>query len=217
MNTIAIDLAGVVLRPLPSGALWWPQRRLLCVSDLHLGKAERMARNGGGLLPPFECDDTLERLEAEIAALAPRRVICLGDSFDDTEAALRIEAAHRDWLARLMAGREWVWIAGNHDPGHLALGGEASDAYAIGPLVFRHIAAAGAAPGEVSGHYHPKARVGGVRRPCFLTDGRRLILPAFGTYTGGLDVRAPALAGLMSPGARAVLTGPTLAVLPVPA
>lgn len=217
MNKVSFSLAGAELQPRASGALWWPERRLLCVSDLHLGKAERVARRGGGLLPPYECAETLERLDREIDALSPSIVICLGDSFDDSLAAECLDPAHQLWISRMMAGREWIWIAGNHDPAPLSLAGEALQEHGVGPLLFRHIAEAGAAAGEVSGHFHPKARLGGVRRPCFLTDGHRLILPAFGAYTGGLLADAPELRALMGRGARAILTGPTQATLPLAA
>ncbi|WP_068114454.1 ligase-associated DNA damage response endonuclease PdeM [Tropicimonas marinistellae] len=219
MNGIRFELAGADLWALPSGALWWPERHLLCVSDLHLGKSERIARRGGGLLPPYDSRDTLQRLDAEISRHDPAAVVCLGDSFDDLNAADAFEEDLRLWLARLMAGRDWIWIAGNHDPGPLDLGGRNLAELAHAPLRFRHEAARTAAPGEVSGHYHPKAsvRAGGrrVRRPCFLTDGHRLILPAFGTFTGGMDAAAPELRALLLPGACAIMTGPTPVSLPL--
>ncbi len=215
MNISPIHLANETLVPLPSGALWWPDQRLLCVSDLHLGKAERHARRTGGLLPPYECDETLTRLNAEIEAQSPQTVVCLGDSFDDILAANSLSDRQTDWLTRMMAGRDWVWIEGNHDPGPLTLGGRHLAEIRVGALVFRHIAQPDAAPGEVSGHYHPKARLGGVRRPCFLIDTRRLILPAFGAFTGGLDCTAPALSELMGPKAWAVMTGPSPVSFPI--
>lgn len=219
-EAVDFDLAGARLSARAAGTLWWPEMRLLCVSDLHLGKAERIARRGGSLLPPYEVTDTLARLDAELAALEPETVICLGDSFDDLAAADLPEAAAL-WLARMMAGRRWIWIEGNHDPGPVAVGGEHRADWRHGPLAFRHIAApAASAAGEVSGHYHPKARLvvkgQALSRPCFLIDGARVVMPAFGTYTGGLGWTDPALAGLMAPGARAVLTGPRAICLPLP-
>jgi DNA ligase-associated metallophosphoesterase len=206
-----IELAGALLTARASGALWWEAERLLCVADLHLCRSERLARRGGALLPPYETAETLDRLGAEIAALAPATVLCLGDSFDDSAAGEALAAADAARLRALMAGRAWVWITGNHDPAPLALGGRYLDEIAIGPLAFRHAARAGAPAGEVSGHYHPKLRLpvrgGGVVRRCFLADDVRLILPAFGAYTGGLDAGHPALARLLRPGARAILTG----------
>jgi DNA ligase-associated metallophosphoesterase len=218
MTEQPITLAGARLTARASGALWWPAERLVCVADLHLGRSERLARRGGALLPPYETAETLDRLAAEIAGLAPARVVCLGDSFDDCAAgaALGPEAAAR--LTALMAGRAWTWIAGNHDPAPLALGGSHRAELRLGPLTFRHQAEPGAAPGEVSGHYHPKLRLpvrgGAVTRPCFLFDAARLILPAFGAYTGGLRSDHPAFAALLAGDARAVLTGEPCLTLP---
>jgi hypothetical protein len=215
MRGYRFELAGTALLARGTGALWWEAQRLLVVSDLHFGKAERIARRGGALLPPYDTAATLARLDAEIAALDPAGVVCLGDSFDDLEAA-DMPAPEALWLARLMAGREWVWVAGNHDPGPLAIGGTHVAELARGSLRFRHIAEAEAAAGEVSGHFHPKARLGGTQRPCFLIDQRRVIMPAFGAYTGGLRCTDPVLAGLMQPGTVAVLTGAQALVLPMP-
>lgn len=219
MNETAIQFAGSDLVLRASGALWWPDAQLLCVSDLHLGKSERIARRGGTLLPPFETRDTLSRLEAEITALDPAHVICLGDSFDDMTAARGLGGEERGWIARLMDTRDWTWIEGNHDPAPTGFGGRATAECKMGALCFRHIAGSTSDPGEISGHYHPKVILHGrgrtVRRPAFLFDSRRLILPAFGTFTGGLDVRDAAFATLMGPDARAVLTGKTMACLPV--
>ncbi|MFN3824755.1 MAG: ligase-associated DNA damage response endonuclease PdeM [Pseudorhodobacter sp.] len=206
MSGYAFRLSGETLVACGSGALWWPERRVLTVSDLHLGRSGRFARRGGALLPPYETDATLERLETEIARLDPAMVICLGDSFDDDAAAGELAEAHRNWLLRMMAGRDWLWIAGNHDPAPEGLAGSLRVEMRIGGLVFRHIAAPGAA-GEVSGHYHPKARLAGRVRPCFLANAGRVILPAFGTYTGGLECRDPAFSALMQPPAMAILTG----------
>jgi DNA ligase-associated metallophosphoesterase len=219
MNGYDFTLAGTALTALASGALWWSERRMLVVSDLHLGKSGRIARLGGALLPPYEWRDTLARLEAEIRRTQAATVVCLGDSFDDDAAADEVDEEAALWLTRLQAGRRWVWIEGNHDPGPVALGGSHLAELPSPPLVFRHIARPGAS-GEVSGHYHPKAVIGlkgrSVSRPAFLIDGDRVILPAFGTFTGGLRSDSPALAGLMRPEALAVLTGPALHVVPMP-
>lgn len=220
MNIHTFDLAGERLVALPSGALHWPGAELLCVSDLHLCKAERMARQGAALLPPYETRDTLARLEADIRATAARIVVCLGDSFDDPAAAEAMEEDDRLWLSRLQAGRRWLWIEGNHDPGTLGFGGSYLAEFADGPLTFRHIAEIGAPPGEVSGHYHPKARISArgktLTRACFLTDGVRLILPAYGTYTGGLHWTHPAVRSLLGSRAQAFLTGEKVYAVPVP-
>lgn len=210
-----LTLCDTVLTARASGALWWAAARVLTLSDLHLGKSERLARRGGPLLPPYEGTDTLMRLDAEIATLKPETVVCLGDSFDDMGAA-DLPEAEALWLARLMAGRRWIWIAGNHDPGPVALGGEHLAIWRTGPLTFRHEAVPGAT-GEISGHFHPKARLAGRRHPCFLADARRVVMPAFGTYTGGLDCTADPLRGLMAPGALAILTGARAIAVPLAA
>ena len=210
-----IDLHGQVLHALPDGSLFWPERRLLCVSDLHLGKSERLARRGGALLPPYETRETLMRLDAVLEATAPLSVICLGDSFDDSAALGSLEDADRLWLNRMVAGRDWTWITGNHDAGPLDIAGSHRAEVTVGTLTFRHIAAP-AQQAEVSGHYHPKARLAGQAWRCFLADENRVILPAFGTYTGGLWCHDKAFDALMGPKARAVLCGKTARVIPMP-
>jgi len=214
MTSHPFTFCGAALVALPSGALHWPDERLLCVSDLHFGKSERLARRGGMLLPPYETRATLARLDADLEATRAVRLICLGDSFDDLAAAQAMDEEDRLWLARLMAGRDWTWVLGNHDPGPLDLGGTHRAEVLTGMLAFRHVAT-GKTP-EISGHYHPKARLGGTVRPCFLIDAARVILPAYGTYTGGLWCHEPPLAGLMGPGALAVLTGRRTLALPMP-
>ncbi len=192
-----------------------PDSRTLCVSDLHLGKSERMARRGGGLLPPYETDDTLQRLFAVIHHYDPAQVICLGDSFDDITAADALPRQSLEQITTLQAGRRWVWIEGNHDPGPVSMGGEHLSDITIDNLAFRHIATDARA--EVSGHYHPKHRIAGVgpTRPCFIYDRDRLIMPAFGTYTGGLSCTREPLSSLMDRPAIAVLTGTRAIAVPV--
>lgn len=214
MTAYAFTLTGARLLALPSGALLWPDQRLLVVSDLHFGKALRLARRGGALLPPWEVAETLARLEADLQAHAPAQVIALGDSFDDPQAEAELDAAHRLRLARMADGRDWVWIAGNHDPGPLTLPGRQLAEAQIGPLTFSHIAQPGTVA-EVSGHYHPKARLAGRWRPCFLLDAARVILPAYGTFTGGLACSAPELLALFQPTALAVLTGTRALAVPM--
>lgn len=220
MNDIGFDFCGAALRARASGALWWPERQILVVSDLHLGKSDRIARRSGAFLPPYETRDTLNRLQAEIDVLSPATVLCLGDSFDDLQAAAHLSEPDVSQLTRLMAGRRWIWAEGNHDPGPVDLGGTHLAELAEPPLVFRHIALPGARA-EISGHYHPKARVvlgrHSISRACFLVDADRIILPAFGTYTGGLNCTAEPLKSLMRTDAQVFLTGQSLVKLPASA
>ncbi|MCB4456318.1 ligase-associated DNA damage response endonuclease PdeM [Leisingera sp. McT4-56] len=215
MTGYDFTLAGARLTALGSGALWWAEQRLLSVSDLHLGKSERHIRRGGSALPPYETRDTLARLAELNSALQPDTVVCLGDSFDDDAASQALLDAEQSQLAALTQNRRWIWITGNHDPAPADLGGEQMDELHLAPLTFRHIADP-AAKAEVSGHYHPKARVRSASRPCFLLDRSRLILPAFGTYTGGLRSTDPALAALMERDALAILTGAQALPVPMP-
>ncbi len=201
MNTTHIadmTVAGVNFTADLSGALYWDDERLLVVSDLHLEKGSSFAMRGV-LLPPHDTTETLARLDAVVARYQPRTVIALGDSFHDREAHDRLSAAHRATLATLQAGRDWIWIVGNHDPDlPRDLGGSIASDVGIGPVVFRH-EPTGAA-GEIAGHLHPKARVSrrgrSVERRCFASDGERAIMPAFGAYTGGLSIRDLAFAAI---------------------
>jgi DNA ligase-associated metallophosphoesterase len=211
----ALFFQGETLHLLPSGGLHWPARKTLAVSDLHLGKSERLARRGGTLLPPYETRATLEKLDRDLEATGAETVICLGDSFDDLAAVDGIDDASRLWLARLMAGKDWIWITGNHDPGPVEIGGSHRAELKRLPFTFRHIADA-REKAEISGHYHPKASLAGQSRPCFLADATRLILPAYGAYTGGLRAHDAALTALMAKDALAILTGPRVLAIPMP-
>ncbi len=219
MNAHDFTLAGSQLKALNTGALYWPDEALLCVSDLHLGKSERIARKGGGPLPPYETRDTLTRLAADLAITHARTVVCLGDSFDDLGAAEALPEEEKLWITRLQAGRRWIWVEGNHDPGPVDLGGSHLAELLLPPLTFRHIAQKGTS-GEISGHYHPKASVvtrgRTVTRSAFLYDSDRVILPAYGTFTGGLSSHTDVLDRLMRREARAVLTGKTATAVPMP-
>lgn len=208
-----IALAGTALVADLSGALWWPEERLLAVADLHLEKGSAYARNGA-LLPPYDTAATLKRLAALVGRVDPATVVCVGDSFHDVGGPERLDAGDAAALAGLMVGRDWVWVAGNHDPEiPAALGGRVVDELEAGPLAFRHEARLMTRPGEVSGHFHPKAAVTHrgrrLKARCFVSDGRRLVLPAFGAYTGGLSVRDPAIARLFPDGFTAWLLGKT--------
>ncbi len=219
MSAYQFDFHGAHLAALPSGILWLAKPRLLCVSDLHLGKSDRVARLGGTLLPPYETKDTLGRLSNVAQALNPKTVVCLGDSFDDLAALDGFDERDHTQLTSLMAGRRWIWIEGNHDPGPLDIGGSHMAEYTSGPLTFRHIAEAGKSA-EISGHFHPKASISlngrRVSHPCFLLDEHRIIMPAFGAYTGGLRTTEPALNQLMQEQALAVLTGRKALPIPMP-
>lgn len=211
----AFTLCGTSLIATASGALWIPATRTLCVSDLHLGKSDRIARRSGRMLPPYENHDTLERLGRDIARYAPDIVICLGDSFDDTTAGQNLALGANQKINDLQSHCDWVWIEGNHDPAPLHYAGAHLDAITIAGLDFRHIATGASA--QVSGHYHPKHRIkgGGPARACFLYDQTHLILPAYGTYTGGLAADSLTLRTLFPDGAIAVLTGRTAIPVPV--
>lgn len=195
-----IAIAGEVALCDPRGALFFPDMRLLVVSDLHLEKGSAFARRGR-LLPPYDTGATLDLLDTVIADHRPATVISLGDSFHDGFGAERMPSIYRDRLLALMAGREWIWVAGNHDPDAPAdLPGVVAGELALGDLRFRHEPLAGAEPGEIAGHLHPGAvvvqRGRAVRRRCFATDGERLVMPAFGAYTGSLNVLDKAYQGL---------------------
>jgi DNA ligase-associated metallophosphoesterase len=197
-----VAVAGVVLEAVPAGALWWADESLLVVADLHLEKGSSFARRGQ-MLPPYDTPETLARLCRLIDRYAPRTVVALGDSFHDDCGAVRLTPRDRAALAALQTGRDWVWVAGNHDPAPNGLAGTHVASLAIGPILLRHQPAGESARGEIAGHLHPSARVLGqgrsVRRRCFAGDGHRLVMPAFGAYAGGLNVLDRAFAGLFAP------------------
>lgn len=212
MNPLDFECAGETLQALPQGALYWPARRLLAVADLHLEKGSSYAVAARKLLPRHDTRQTLAALAALIDALQPATVVCLGDSFHDRAAVERLSEDDRAEIERLTAATHFVWIAGNHDPAPPPVGwGEVAEEIDEAPLVFRHEAQFGPVSGEVSGHYHPVAaltvRGRGFRRRCFLTDGQRLILPAFGAYAGGLNALDPAIAQLFPDDYDALLVG----------
>lgn len=212
-GSLSVRIAGEACVLRCSGAMWVPAYGALIVADLHLEKGSAFAVRGQ-LLPPYDSRATLDKLEAEIAELDPAMVVLLGDSFHDTKAIPRMAAEDRARLDRLAAGRDWLWLEGNHDREALArdadaaarLPGRIVGDMALGPLRLTHepepLTADDDRRGEVAGHLHPAARVAaygrGVRRPCFVTDGSRIVLPAFGAFTGGLNVRDPAIADLFA-------------------
>lgn len=201
---LAVRVAGEACVLRCSGAMLVPAHDLLIVADLHLEKGSAFAVRGQ-MLPPYDTAATLMRLEQEVAALNPARVVLLGDSFHDRAAVPRLSADDRDRLERIAFGRDWIWLEGNHDKDALEqdgldLPGQVVGDISVGALRLTHEPEPGDQPGQVAGHLHPAARVAaygrGVRRPCFVTDGNRILLPAFGAFTGGLSVRDPAIVGL---------------------
>jgi DNA ligase-associated metallophosphoesterase len=208
-GSVAVTLAGAAARLRPSGALWLEAEGLLAVADLHFEKGSAYAARGQ-MLPPYDTGETLRRLEAEVAALSPRTLVFLGDSFHDRRAEARLAEADAARLMRLADAARLIWVVGNHDAeGPRALAGEVVDELSACGLTLRHEPRGEA--GEVAGHLHPAARVSArgrsVRRRCFVTDGERLILPAFGAYAGGLSVRDPAIAGLFKTRPQVVALG----------
>ncbi len=187
-----ISLCGRALRAHMSGAIYWPGENALIVADLHLEKGSHFAARGQ-LLPPYDTRDTLLKLAQVIDHYDAATVIALGDSFHDVEALQRMDARDRETLGIMQEDREWIWISGNHDGDTAAaLGGVVLPELSVGNLVFRHAPRAGAVTREVAGHMHPAARLvmhgTSIRRPCFVGNGLRLVLPAFGAYTGGLNI-----------------------------
>ena len=206
-------------------ALYWPREQALLVADLHLEKASFYASHGQ-MLPPYDSRETLERLACAIRATGARRVFCLGDNFHDSAGIERMEPHAAGMLAALTRATDWVWVTGNHDPALDAalkgapgrntaplVGGSVADELAVGGVILRHRARAGETAPELSGHYHPRLRIAlkgrRIARPCLViaNDGNgasatgRMILPAFGTLTGGMDAGAPEILEAMQPAA----------------
>lgn len=195
-----LTIAGVTLIADPAGALFWPDERLLAVADLHLEKGSAFAARGV-LLPPYDTTATLARLAKLIEHYRPAVIVALGDSFHDGGGAARMPDVSRAALAALQRGRDWLWLTGNHDPDPpQGVGGRVAAQLAIGPLLFRHEPSPHGADGEIAGHLHPSARVAqrgrGVARRCFAADAKRMVMPAFGAYAGGLNIRDRAFVAL---------------------
>jgi hypothetical protein len=206
-----VGVLGVILEALPEGALWWADEKLLVVADLHFEKGSSLARRGQ-LLPPYDTAETLSQLSRIVDRFNPATIVALGDSFHDSDGAARMAPRDHAVLARLQRGRSWIWIAGNHDPAapH-GLAGDHMESLACGRLVFRHEPKSSSTGGEIAGHLHPAARVAGrgrtVRRRCFVGDGERLVVPAFGAYAGGLNVLDEAFRGLFTRPLQALVLG----------
>lgn len=189
------------------GALYWPGERALLVADLHLEKASFFAGHGQ-FLPPYDSRETLARLADAIRATGARRVFCLGDNFHDSAGADRLEPHAAGMLSALTRAVEWVWITGNHDAAlDGAAGGSVVAEADVGGIVLRHRARRGETARELSGHYHPRLRVvhrgRRIARPCLVASEERMILPAFGALTGGMDAADPAIVAALQP-ARAI-------------
>lgn len=211
--SVALSFAGHGFVPQPCGALFWPARNTLLLADLHLEKASFFGLHGQ-FLPPYDSFDTLACLIDAVEATGARRVICLGDSFHDAGGAARLPAAAATALRRLTTDLDWLWLTGNHDDASAAvLGGRVAVAARLDGIVLRHEAVPGDADPEISGHFHPRLRLTlrgrRVVRRCFALTPTKLVLPAYGALTGGLDVTDPAFA-------RAV-GGPLAALVATPA
>lgn len=214
MIAAPLHLAGERLMLCPSGVALWPATRTLIVADLHFEKGSAQAMRGHPV-PPYDTRETLTRLAFSLRRHAPRRIIVLGDALHDDGALARMAPADLAALKRLLSALDVLWIAGNHDRApQPELPGAFVPEWKEARLHFRHIGGAVPLPrhyGELSGHYHPKAtlptRAGGVTRPCFLASRQRLVLPAFGAFTGGLDVLDPAMSPVTRGALRVFLLG----------
>ena len=189
---LPLTLCGKAFRAHMNGALYWPGEDALIVSDLHLEKGSHFAR-GGQMLPPYDTRETLRRLAEAIDYYDAATVIALGDSLHDAQAAPRIDPRDLETLGMLQEDREWIWVTGNHDPAIAPiLGGDIVDALQVAGIRLCHTPSACAATHEIAGHFHPAARLvlygTSLRRPCFVSNGLRLIMPAFGSFTGGLNI-----------------------------
>jgi DNA ligase-associated metallophosphoesterase len=207
-----LHLAGATIVMDPAGALYWPDEKLLVIADLHFEKGSSYAARRV-FLPPYDTAATLMKLQELVSFYEPKRIVALGDSFHDVNASSRLVAQDRARIRALQTGRDWIWITGNHDPiAPSGLDGDVVGELAIGAIRFRHEPREEAdGAGEIAGHLHPVARVGGlrdiglggtVRRRCFVSDGRRCVLPAFGAYAGGLNLRDEAFGSLFKDTAR---------------
>jgi len=206
---VPLSFGGQQFLASPSGALFWPAQAALLVADLHLEKASWFARLGQ-FLPPYDSQATLTELAGEIVSCRATRLYCLGDSFHDRFGCDRLPAPARELLLSLTEKLDWVWIIGNHDPGFADhCGGRLADEVEAGGIVLRHEAVAADPGPEISGHFHPKLRVNlrgrNVSRRCFVASPTKLILPAYGSLTGGLDAHHPEIARKTGPGAAALV------------
>jgi DNA ligase-associated metallophosphoesterase len=208
-NDLVIRVNGEAVLLDPSGAAYLPQHRALIFADLHFEKGSSYARTGQ-FLPPYDSAATIARMAAAAVRHRPAVIVALGDSFHDPAAAERLGPAERAALDAMP--RDFVWIAGNHDPDPPAWArGQVAETLTLGGLTLRHEPEALCRPGEVAGHLHPCATVAkwgrSVRRRCFASDGHRLILPSFGAYTGGLDIQETPIRALFGDRFHAYMLG----------
>ena len=196
------EFCGQELQLVQGRALYWPREAALLVADLHLEKASYFAGRGQ-MLPPYDSRETLERLANAVRETGARRVFCLGDNFHDGLGAARLEPHAAGMLAALTRALDWVWIAGNHDGGEGNVAGTALEESEVGGLLLRHRALPGELRPELSGHFHPRLTVSArgrrIARPCAVRSERRLILPAFGALTGGMDAASQEILSAMQP------------------
>lgn len=187
-------------------ALFWPRENALLLADLHLEKASFFAQ-AGQMLPPYDSRETLGRIAEALRETGARRVFCLGDNFHDSAGAARLEPHAAGMLAALTRATDWVWITGNHDAEARPATGVLAEEIEVSGLILRHRATPGETRPELSGHYHPRLSVAArgrrITRPCAVASESRLILPAFGALTGGMDAADPAILAAMQP-ARAI-------------
>jgi DNA ligase-associated metallophosphoesterase len=206
---VPFSFAGETFEATPDGALFWPAQSTLLVADLHLEKASWFARFGQ-FLPPYDSHATLVALAAEVERTGATRLYCLGDSFHDQFGCDRLPASARELLRALTSKLDWTWIVGNHDPGFADhCGGRIEDEVELGGIILRHEAVRDEPRPEISGHYHPKLRVNlrgrHVSRRCFVTSATKIIMPAFGSLTGGLDAHHPEILGSVGGNAAALV------------
>lgn len=206
---VPLSFAGHEFRALAQGALYWPARRALLVADLHFEKGSWFAAKGQ-MLPPYDSLATLSALTALVERVSPGELWCLGDSFHDSAGCERLPAQARTMLTALTGRLDWHWITGNHDAALVDhCGGTIHDAAVVDGLVLRHEADPRDTRPELSGHFHPKLRVTVrgrlIARRCFVATDAKLILPAFGALTGGLDAHHPEIVRAVGAGAQALV------------
>lgn len=206
---VPFSFAGEMLAATPGGALYWPAYNALLVADLHLEKASWYARLGQ-FLPPYDSHATLVALEDELERTGAKRLYCLGDSFHDRFGCDRLPADARALLTAMTSRIDWAWVVGNHDPGFADhCGGRIEEEIVVAGIVLRHQAERGEERPEISGHYHPKLRLQlsgrRVSRRCFVASVSKIIMPAFGSLTGGLDAHHPEILGSVGASAAALI------------